>query len=85
MHGVAAVPTGESISHAFVRLYLKELWEPFVRDGQPEDDWDEVIEAIGALRGIASEALLAIFKLRMTAEVETASSKLLAGHAKNAR
>ena len=67
----------ESISRAFVKLYLKELWEPFAQAGQPEERWDEVIEAIGALRAIASEALLAIFKQRMTAQVEAASSRLL--------
>jgi DNA-binding transcriptional MerR regulator len=67
----------ESISRAFVKLYLKELWEPFTQAGQPEERWDEVIEAIGALRAIASEALLAVFKQRMTAQVEAASSRLL--------
>jgi DNA-binding transcriptional MerR regulator len=68
----------ESISRAFVRLYLKELWEPFAAAGQPEERWDEVVEAIGALRPIASEALLAVFKQRMSAQVETASAKLIA-------
>jgi DNA-binding transcriptional MerR regulator len=75
----------ESISRAFVRLYLKELWEPFVEAGQPEDRWDEVIAAIGALRAISSEALLAIFKQRMSAQVEQASGKLLERQAKHRR
>jgi DNA-binding transcriptional MerR regulator len=75
----------ESISRAFVRLYLKELWEPFVQEGQPEESWDELIEAIGALRSIASEALLAIFKQRMATEVETASARLLERQVKAAR
>jgi DNA-binding transcriptional MerR regulator len=72
----------ESISRAFVRLYLKELWQPFEQAGQPEERWDELIDAIGALRAIASEALLAIFKQRMTAQVESASAKLLERQAK---
>ena len=75
----------ESISRAFVRLYLKELWEPFIEGGQPEERWDEVTEAIRALRAIASEALLAIFKQRMSAEVEAASAKLLEQHVKRSR
>jgi DNA-binding transcriptional MerR regulator len=75
----------ESISRAFVRLYLKELWEPFIEDGQPEERWDAVTEAIRALRAIASEALLAIFKQRMSAEVEAASAKLLEQHVKRSR
>jgi DNA-binding transcriptional MerR regulator len=75
----------ESISRAFVRLYLKELWEPFAQAGQPEERWDEVIDAIGALRAIASEALLAIFKQRMTAQVESESARLFARQAKHGR
>ena len=75
----------ESISRALVRLYLKELWEPFIEGGQPEERWDEVTEAIRALRAIASEALLAIFKQRMSAEVEAASAKLLEQHVKRSR
>jgi DNA-binding transcriptional MerR regulator len=67
----------ESIARAFVKLYLKELWEPFVQAGQPEERWDEVTDAIRTLRGIASEALLAMFKQRMAAQVEAASGKLL--------
>jgi DNA-binding transcriptional MerR regulator len=72
----------ESISRAFVKLFLRELWEPFERAGQPDERWDEMIEAIDALRPIASEALLAVFKQRMTTEVEAAFGKVLAQQAK---
>lgn len=75
----------ESISRAFVKLYLQELWEPFVKAGEPEDGWEHVIESIGALRGIASEALLGMFKLRMAAEVDAASAKLLERQLKHPR
>jgi DNA-binding transcriptional MerR regulator len=75
----------ESISRAFVKLYLKELWEPFIDVGQPEERWDEMIAAISALRAIASEALLAVFKQRMSAEVEAASAKLLEHQIKRSR
>ncbi|HTU80404.1 MAG TPA: MerR family transcriptional regulator [Solirubrobacteraceae bacterium] len=75
----------ESISRAFVRLYLKELWEPFEQAGQPEERWDEVIDAIRALRPIASEALSAVFKQRMSAQVENESAKLLARQVKHPR
>ncbi len=75
----------ESISRAFVKLYLQELWEPFAADGQPEERWDEVIEAITKLRPIASEALLAVFKLRMAAQVQKASDRLLEHQVKRAR
>lgn len=67
----------ESISKAFARLFLKELWVPFEQAGQPDDRWDEVIEAVGALRPLASEALLAVFKQRMTTQLEGAFGKVL--------
>jgi DNA-binding transcriptional MerR regulator len=72
----------ESISRAFVRLFLGELWEPFEQAGQPDERWDEMIAATDALRPIASEALLALFKQRMTNEVERAFGKVLEQQAK---
>ena len=75
----------ESISRAFVKLYLDEVWEPFERAGQPEARWEEMIEKIRGLRAIASEALLAIFRQRMSAEVESASARLLQRQARKRR
>jgi len=72
----------ESISRAFAKLFLKELWEPFEQAGQPEESWDEVIEAVGALRPLASEALLAVFKQRMSTQLEEAFGKVLEHQAK---
>jgi DNA-binding transcriptional MerR regulator len=72
----------ESISRAFAKLFLKELWDPFEQEGQPDERWDEVIEAVGALRPLASEALLAVFKQRMTTQLEGAFGKVLEHQAK---
>lgn len=72
----------ESISRAFTRLFLRELWEPFEQAGQPEEGWDELIEAVDSLRPLASEALLALFKQRMTTELEDAFGKVIEHQAK---
>jgi DNA-binding transcriptional MerR regulator len=72
----------ESISRAFTRLFLRELWEPFDQAGQPDDGWDELIEGVSALRPLASEALLALFKQRMTTQLEEAFGKVLEHQAK---
>lgn len=72
----------ESIARAFTKLFLKELWEPFERAGQPDDRWDELIESVGSLRPLASEALLALFKQRMTTQLESAFGKVLEHQAK---
>jgi DNA-binding transcriptional MerR regulator len=72
----------ESISRAFTKLFLRELWEPFDQAGQPDDGWDELIAGVGSLRPLASEALLALFKQRMTAQLEEAFGRVLAHQAK---
>src|SRR6266576_1165039 len=67
----------DSISRAFTKLFLRELWEPFDEADQPEERWDELIEAVNSLRPLASEALLALFKQSMTTQLEQAFGKVL--------
>jgi DNA-binding transcriptional MerR regulator len=71
-----------SSSRAFTRLFLREVWEPFERAGQPEERWDELIASVGALRPLASQALLALFKQAMTAELEDAFGEVIEQQAK---
>ena len=72
----------DSIARSFTRLFLKEVWEPFEQAGQPQERWDELIAAVGALRPLASEALLALFKQAMTAQLEGAFGKVIEQQAK---
>src|SRR5664279_6187750 len=60
----------------------RELWQPFDEAGQPDEGWDELIEGVDSLRPLASEALLALFKLRMTAQLEQAFGKVIEHQAK---
>jgi len=75
----------ESISKAFTKLFLREIWEPFEQEGQPDERWDELIAAVNSLRPLASEALLALFKQRMTAQLEEAFGKVIEHQAKRGR
>jgi DNA-binding transcriptional MerR regulator len=72
----------DSIARAFTKLFLKELWEPFDEEGQPAERWDELIEAVDSLRPLASEALLALFKQRMTSQLESAFGRVIEHQAK---
>jgi DNA-binding transcriptional MerR regulator len=72
----------DSVSRAFTRLFLKELWEPFERDGKPAERWDDLIAAVDSLRPLASQALLALFKQSMSAQLEQAFGKVLEHQAK---
>jgi len=67
----------DSISRAFVKLYLRELWQPFERAGQPDERWEELTDAINSLRPLAFEVLLALFKQNMTAELEDTFGKMI--------
>jgi len=67
----------ESISRAFTRLFIRELWEPFEQAGRPAERWEELTDAVNSLRPLASEALLALFKQRMTSQLEEAFGKVI--------
>jgi len=72
----------DSVARAFVKLFLSEIWQPFEREGQPPERWDELIGAVDSLRPLASETLLAMFKLRMTGQLEEAFGKVVEQQAK---
>jgi DNA-binding transcriptional MerR regulator len=72
----------DSVARSFTKLFLRELWEPFEKAGQPQEGWDELIESVDSLRPLASEALLAMFKLRMTSQLEEAFGKVIEHQAK---
>lgn len=60
------------VSESFVQLYLKGVWQPFEADGRPDERWPEVIESIERLRPIASRALVSVFEISMSKQVEQA-------------
>jgi DNA-binding transcriptional MerR regulator len=67
----------EQIGREFVRLFLNDLWKPFVGDGYPEDRWGTVEESIERLRPLSSQAVLAIYQITMSSEVERAFGREL--------
>ncbi len=75
----------QSIGRAFVDLYLAEVWKPFAEAGYPEDRWPEVTKAIEGLRPLAAKAIVSMFGLTMTREVDAAFGKEVGRLAKSAR
>jgi DNA-binding transcriptional MerR regulator len=66
----------DAVSGAFVSLFLTEVWQPFAADGMPADRWEQIDAAVARLRPLASQALLAIFGQRMSAQIDTAFGQL---------
>ena len=66
----------DSVSRAFVKLFLREVWKPFAQADMPAERWPEMEAAVERLRPVASEALMAIFQQRLGAQVEEAFSEI---------
>ena len=62
----------EAVANAFVDLFLENVWRPFERRGEPNEEWPQVREALDRLRPLAGESLHAVFGIVMTEAVERA-------------
>lgn len=69
--------SADGASHAFIDLFVEEIWKPFDRAGRPEEDWPKVREALDRLRPLASDALLAMFQITMGEATEKAGERTL--------
>ena len=67
---------GDAVAHAFVQLFLDEVWRPFQEADMPAERWPAIDGAIERLRPLASDALLAIFQRRMRLQIEAAFGEL---------
>ncbi|MFZ0041957.1 MAG: MerR family transcriptional regulator [Solirubrobacteraceae bacterium] len=66
----------DAVSAAFVSLFMREVWEPFQAQGMPVARWREIEESIEQLRPLATEALVAIFGQRMSAQIDAVFGQL---------
>jgi DNA-binding transcriptional MerR regulator len=71
-----------SVSHEFVKLFLDDIWRPFEDEGYPEERWPEVRAALDQLRPLSLQALVAVYRMTMSDEVERAFGKQLERMAK---
>jgi DNA-binding transcriptional MerR regulator len=60
----------EAVAKKFVSMFMREIWKPFEDDGAPDTDLPAVRDAVERLRPLASDALLAMFRMVMTEVVE---------------
>lgn len=67
----------KSSARAFVELFLSELWAPFDEAGRPDEEWAQITDSVQRLRPLGVEALNAMFRLDLTAEIERAFGEVL--------
>lgn len=61
-----------AVSQRFVKLFIDEVWKPFVDAGMPDEEWARIAESMEAARPLAAEAVLAVFRQTLSDEVESA-------------
>jgi DNA-binding transcriptional MerR regulator len=61
-----------AVSQRFVKLFIDEVWRPFVDAGMPEDQWSAIADSMQAARPLAGDAVLAVFRQTLSDEVESA-------------
>jgi DNA-binding transcriptional MerR regulator len=65
-----------AVSQRFVKLFIDEVWRPFVDAGMPEEQWSAIADSMEAARPLAAEAVLAVFRQTLSDEVESAFSDI---------
>jgi DNA-binding transcriptional MerR regulator len=60
----------DAIAEAFAKLFVDEIWQPFVEAGRPAKELPRVRESLERIRPLASEAVRAIFGIAMGDAVE---------------
>jgi DNA-binding transcriptional MerR regulator len=66
----------DSVSRSFVELFVHEIWKPFAQADMPAERWPEIEHAVDRLGPVASEALMAIFQRRLSAQLEGAFQEI---------
>jgi DNA-binding transcriptional MerR regulator len=65
-----------SVSERFVKQFLDDVWKPFADAGMPDERWAEVAESMDALRPLAAQALLTVFRRTLSDEVESTFAEI---------
>ena len=67
----------KAVAREFVRLFLEDVWKPFEEAGYPEERWPEVRASLDQLRPLSAQALMGIYQMTMSDEVDAAFGKQL--------
>jgi DNA-binding transcriptional MerR regulator len=68
-----------TIADVFVRDVVKELVQPFIDAGFPEDEWPQVISVVESLLPIASQVTLGIFRAEFRDSIDAEIGEQITG------
>ena len=67
----------KNVAQEFVKLFLRDVWRPFVEAGMPQEQLSSVRESLERLRAVAWEVVRPTFQQAMTTAVEESFGKEL--------
>jgi DNA-binding transcriptional MerR regulator len=65
------------VARIYVELFKDTVWRAFDEAGQPDSEWPRVQQAVERVQPVASQALLASFRIVMAEAVDAALGELL--------
>lgn len=63
-----------AVARSFVAIFIDHVWAPFEAAGRPAEQWETVRRALEQLRGIATQALMAVFQQSMQRTIDKAAA-----------
>jgi DNA-binding transcriptional MerR regulator len=66
----------QAVSRGYVKLFLEDVWKPFVEAGMPSAQWPDIADSMERTRPLAAQALLAVFRQTMSQEVEATFAEI---------
>jgi len=69
----------QAAARIYVEMFRDTVWRAFADDGQPAEEWPRVQQAVERVQPVASQAMLAAFRLAMAQAVDAALGEELSG------
>ncbi len=82
--GRLVMESAQAVAGSFVQLFRDSLWQQFIDDGMPEEDWERIAGVHLRLQPLAVQAFLSAFQRAMTQEVSAALGQELGAGAQEA-
>ena len=76
---IAVNEHAQAAARIYVDMFRDTVWRAFADAGQPEEDWPRVQQAVERVQPVATQAMLAAFRLAMAQAVDAALGEELGG------
>lgn len=61
-----------SVADLFVDEVRRQIWQPFVEDDMPDDQWESILRVISVLMPVAGQTVLSVFRRELSTAIAEA-------------